>query len=253
MTYLTAYAEEAPMGLGYAYADMVSGLYGAISILAALEYRERVGQGQYIDLSEYEAMCTTIGPALMDTHLNMRKIKPMGNDDVYSPAAPHGCYRCLGEDRWCVLAIFTEDEWQALCGVLGNPAPLRDKRFSTMFNRKKYRQELDLLISQWMAKQKAETVVEQLQRAGVAAGVVQNAEDLANDPQFSANDFFTSLNHPVLGEIKTDTTPLNFNNYLRGAWKASPLLGEANQYVFGELLGMTETDIQSYIQQGVIS
>ncbi len=104
-----------------------------------------------------------------------------------------------------------------------------------------------------MAKQTTESAAESLQQAGVPAGVVQSAEDLANDPQLLANDFFTSLNHPVLGEIKSDTTPVNFKNYLKASWKASPLLGEANQYVFGELLGMTETTIRSYIRQGIIT
>ncbi|UCH22099.1 MAG: CoA transferase [Deltaproteobacteria bacterium] len=253
LTYLTAYVSDTPMGLGYAYADLVSGLYGAISILAALEHRDRTGQGQYIDLSEYEAICTTIGPALMDAYVNLNESMPMGNDDVSLPAAPCGCYRCLGEDRWCVVAIFTEDEWRALCGILGKPAWTREDRFSSLPNRKKYRKELDLLIGKWTAKQTAEYVVERLQGVGLAAGIVQNAEDLANDPQLLANDFFTSLNHPLLGEIKTDTTPINLKNYPKASWNASPLLGEANQYVFGELLGMPDAAIRSYIQQGIIA
>jgi crotonobetainyl-CoA:carnitine CoA-transferase CaiB-like acyl-CoA transferase len=253
LTYLTSYSKNAPMGFGYAYADMISGVYGAILILAALEYREKTGQGQYIDLSEYEVACTTIGPALMDAFVNLNDIIPMGNDDVHLQTAPYGCYKCLGEDRWCAVAVFTEDEWQAFCGVLGNPAWTRENKFSSLPNRKKYRKELDLLISDWMAKQTTESAVESLQRAGVPAGVVQSAEDLANDPQLLANDFFTSLNHPVLGEIKSDSTPINFKNYLKTSWKASPLLGEANQYVFGELLGLTETTIRSYIRQGIIT
>ena len=253
LTYLTSYAQDAPMGFGYAYADMVSGLYGAISILAALEHRDRTGQGHYIDLSEYEAICTTIGPALMDAGVNLNEIVPMGNDDVYLPAAPCGCYRCVGEDRWCVVVIFTADEWQAFCGVLGNPAWTREDRFSSLPNRKRYRKELDLRIGEWTAKRSAEYVVERLHRVGLAAGIVQNAQDLANDPQLLANNFFTSLNHPVLGEIKTDTYPIRFKNYRNTSWKASPLLGEANQYVFAELLGMSEITIQSYIQQGIIA
>jgi crotonobetainyl-CoA:carnitine CoA-transferase CaiB-like acyl-CoA transferase len=120
-------------------------------------------------------------------------------------------------------------------------------------NRKKYRKELDSHIGHWKATQTAESVVECLQQAGVPAGVVQNAEDLALDPQLIANDFFTSLDHPVLGEIKTDTYPLVFKNYRHTSWKASPLLGEANQYVFSELLGMPEATIQSFIERGIIA
>ena len=253
LTYLTSYSQEAPMGFGYAYADMVSGLYGAISILAALEHRDRCGQGQYIDLSEYETTCTTIGPALIDAGFNHHPIVPKGNDAANRPAAPYGCYKCSGEDRWCVIAVFTEDEWQSLCGLLGNPAWSKADQFSSLAGRIKHKKILDRHMGKWTAGQTAEKVVEDLQQAGIAAGVVQNAEDLANDPQLSANKFFTSLNHPVLGQIKTDTYPIKFKNGRPAAWKASPTLGEANQYVLEKLLGMKKATIQSYIDQGIIA
>jgi len=253
LTYLTSYSQDTPMGFGYAYADMVSGLYGAISILAALEHRDRCGQGQYIDLSEYEAVCTTIGPALIDAGFNQNQIVPEGNEAEQRPGAPCGCYKCSGEDRWCVIAIFSEDEWQSLCDVLGNPAWSEEDKFSSLVGRKKHKEILDRHIGKWTAGQTAENVVDCLQQAGIAAGVVQNAEDLANDPQLAAGKFFTTLNHPVLGEIKTDTYPIRFKNCRQAPWKASPLLGEANQYVFGELLGMKKTTIRSYIEQGIIA
>ena len=253
LNYLTSYSQDAPMGIGYAYADIISGVYGAFSILAALEHRDRCGQGQYIDLSEYEAVCTTIGPALMDAYFNQNQIVPRGNDADQKHAAPYGCYKCSGEDRWCVIAVFTEDEWQSLCGVLGNPAWSEKKKFSSMASRKKYKAILDTHISEWTAELTAENVADCLQQAGIAAGVVQNAENLANDPQLAAGEFFTSLNHPAMGEIKTDTYPLNFRNCRPTPWKASPLLGEANQFVFEELLGLKKTTIQSYIDKGIIA
>ena len=253
LNYLTSYAEDAPMGLGYAYADIVSGLYGAFSILAALEHRDRCGQGQHIDLSEYEAVCTTIGPALMDAFMNHREIVPQGNDDEHELAAPYGCYQCRGEDRWCVIAVYTEDQWQSFQKALGNPVWAEDKRFSCLAARKAHTEILDSNIDKWTSGQSAEDVADRFQQAGIAAGVVQNAEDLANDPQLAAGDFFTSLNHPVLGEIKTDTYPVNFKNCGKATWQASPMLGEANRYVFEELLGMAQTTIQSYFEKGVIA
>jgi crotonobetainyl-CoA:carnitine CoA-transferase CaiB-like acyl-CoA transferase len=253
LTYLTSYSQEAPMGFGYAYADMVSGLYGTISILAALEHRDRCGQGQYIDLSEYEAVCTTIGPALIDACVNQNQIGPQGNDAEHRPAAPYGCYQCSGEDRWCVIAVSTEDEWQSLCNVLGNPAWSEEDKYSSLTGRKKHKDSLDRHIGEWTAGRTAEDIADCLQQAGIAAGVVQNAEDLVNDPQLYANDFFTSLNHPVLGDIITDTYPIKFKNCRPAPWKTSPLLGEANRYVFEALLGMTEAAIQSYIEQGIIA
>ncbi len=253
LTHMTSYERGAPMGLGHAHADMISGLYGAISILSALENRDRTGQGKYIDLSVYEAVYASMGPVLMDACANQTGITPMGNNIVHPPAAPHDCCPCLGEDRWCAVAVFSEDEWRALRGVIGNPAWSREDRFSSLSNRIRHRDELNTLIREWMKNQEAERVVEHLQRAGVPAGVVQNAEDLANDPQLLANNFFTSLEHPTLGHVKTETTPIHFKNHREPSWRAAPLLGEANQYVFGDLLGMNESVVQSYIRRGIIA
>jgi crotonobetainyl-CoA:carnitine CoA-transferase CaiB-like acyl-CoA transferase len=253
LNYLTSYAADDPMGLGYAYADIVSGLYGAFSILAALEHRDRCGQGQYIDLSEYEAVCTTIGPALMDACMNHHLAVPRGNQNEYALAAPYGCYQCRGEDRWCVIAVYTEDQWQSFCELLGNPDWAEDERFSSPAARKKHHKILDRYINKWTSGKAPEDVADGLQQAGVAAGVVQNAEDLANDPHLTEAGFFASLDHPLLGEIKTDTYPVNFENFGKETWKASPLLGEANQYVFEELLGMNKATIESYIEKGVIA
>ena len=254
LTYLTSYSQEEAMGLGYAYADLVSGLYGAIAILAALEYRDRMGRGQYIDLSECETVCTMIGAALMDVFVNQKEILPKGNDGDPIQAAPYGCYKCLGKDRWSAIAVFTEAEWHAFCDVLGNPAWAKEDRFSSMSMRKDNKEELDRLIEKWTAKQSAKSMVQCLQRVGVSAGVVQNAEDLAGDPQLLARDFFVSVNHPALGETKTDTSPINFkNSSTKWPLKGSPLMGEANQYIFKELLGLSEDKILKYIERGIIA
>lgn len=253
LTYLTAYGPNEPMGLGYAYADMVAGLYGAIAVLEALEHRDRTGQGQSIDLSEYEAVCTTLGSALMHAGLDLNEIFPSGNDDPNLPAAPYGCYRCSGEDRWCVVAVFNESQWLGLCSVLDKPAWSASEKFSSSANRKKFKDELDRHIGRWMEEQTAENAVERLQQAGVPAGVVQNAEDLANDPQLLSNGFFISLNHPVIGKIETDTYPFRFKSRQQASWKAAPLLGEDNHFVFGTLLGMSEAMIQAYTNRGIIA
>jgi crotonobetainyl-CoA:carnitine CoA-transferase CaiB-like acyl-CoA transferase len=105
LTYLTSYDKDLPIGLGYSYTDAAAGLYSAIAILAALEYRDRTGLGRHIDLSEYEAVCTLIGPALLDAASNQKEILPQGNQSPDVPAAPYGCYKCLGDDRWCVIAV----------------------------------------------------------------------------------------------------------------------------------------------------
>jgi len=252
LTYLTSFTQDSPIGIGYAYADLIAGLYGAFAILAALEHRDRTGKGQYIDLSEYEAMCTLMGPTLLDVFVNHQDVFPQGNRSDYILAAPYGCYGCSGTDRWCVIAVFHQEEWKALCDVMGNPSWTKEEKFSTLLKRKENLEELDEFIEQWTAQHTPEEIVQLLQEAGVSAGVVQNGEDLAKDPQLIARDFFIPSEHPVLGRTISDSTPIRFKDNPKIHWKTAPLLGEDNRYVYMELLGFKEDDLSSYIERGII-
>ena len=252
LTHLTSFNRNSPMGLGYAYTDAIVGLYATLAVLAALEYRDKTGHGQHIDISEYEAACTLLGPALMYESVHPAEISSQGNrpNDVH--ATPHGCYKCLGVDRWCVIAVFNDEEWQRLCQIMGNPAWTRGDRFSTLSRRRKHAKELDELLGQWTAQHTAEEVVGLLQGAGVSAGVVQDAEDLAKDPHLRARDFFISLEHPILSRTISDASPIKFKGGSRAGWKAAPLLGEDNRYVYTKLLGFTEDELSSYVRKGII-
>jgi crotonobetainyl-CoA:carnitine CoA-transferase CaiB-like acyl-CoA transferase len=252
LTYLTSYEENSPVGAGYAHADHVSGLYGALAVLAALDYRDRTGRGQYIDLSEYEAVATLIGPALIDAFTNDTEVLPKGNRSDYLMAAPYGCYPCLGTDRWCVIAVFNEVEWKALCQVLGQPVWTKEEKFCSISKREEHAEELDILLSEWTSERSAEEIVVLLQKAGVSAGVVQNAEDLANDPQLLEREFFVHLKHPTLGDTISDGSPIRFGHNDAKDWKASPLMGEHNEYVFMNLLGLSESEFLTYVDMGVI-
>lgn len=259
LTYLTSFEEDSPLGSGYALADHISGLYGAFAILAALEHRDRTGQGQYIDLSQYEVVSSQIGPALLDILTNNHDLRPCGNQPDYLMAAPHGCYQCLGEDQWCVIGVFNEVEWQALIHALGNPSWAYDSKYSTLARRKDHFNELDEELDKWTSRHTAQEVVELLQNAGVPAGVVQNAEELANDPHLLERNFFVQIQHPSLGKTISDRSPIKFipdsstDPYSEMDLKSSPLLGEGNQYVYMDLLGLTEQEYISYIQKGIIA
>jgi len=256
LSYLTSYNPDSPMGMGYAYADVISGLYAALAILAALEYRDKTGKGQYIDLSEYELMCTLLEPTFRGVAMNHEEVFPQGNRSSSLSAAPDGCYQCSGEDRWCVLSVSDEAQWQALCKAMGYPDWIGDERFSTQSKRKEHAEQLDKLLERWTLRMPAEEIADLLQQAGVPAGVVQNAEDIAKDPQLLAREFFIPLEHPVLGKVLTDSSPIRFRGQSpgdsAGNWKAAPLLGEGNRYVYRELLGLSEDEFLSYVQRGVI-
>lgn len=253
LTYLTSFSKDSPMGLGYAYADFISGLYAAFAVMAALECREKTGQGQYIDLSEYEAICTLMGPHLLEASFSAREILPQGNRADYIQAVPYGCYKCSGMDRWCVIAIFNEEQWQSLCHVLGHSDWTNEEKFTSFSRRKENEEELDDLLTQWTIQHTPEEVVNLLQEADIPAGIVQNAEDLWRDPQLADRDFFFELQHRVLGKTTSDRSPIRFEGDSPAIWKATPLLGEDNRYVFLELLGLTESEFSSYIEKGVIA
>lgn len=252
LTYLSSFSRSTPMGLGFAYADTIAGLYAAVAILAALEYRDEKGIGQYIDLSEYEALCTLLGPTFLDTFANHREVVPQGNYPEYIQAAPYGCYKCMGKDSWCVIAIFNDEEWQALSKAMGSPDWSRKEKFSSLPKRKKHAKELNQLLERWTTQYKAQELVDFLQETGVPCGAVQNAKDLAEDPQLMERDYFVQLQHPVLGTTISDASPIKFAESSGPYWKAAPLLGEDNQYVYIELLGLTERELTSYIKRGIV-
>jgi crotonobetainyl-CoA:carnitine CoA-transferase CaiB-like acyl-CoA transferase len=188
----------------------------------------------------------------MDVSMNKREVLPQGNCPDYILAGPYGCYKCLGTDRWCVIAVFDEGEWKALCRLMGDPPWTKGEKFSTLLKRKEHSKALDEFIEQWTAQHTPEEIVQVLQEAGVSAGVVQNAEDLARDPQLIAREFFVNLDHPVLGETILDKSPIRFKEYPKADWKAAPSLGGDNRYVYMELLGFKAEELSSFIKKGII-
>ena len=251
LTHMTAEKEGAPMGPGFAYGDIMSGLFGAYAVLAALENRHETGAGEYIDLSEYEVICSLMGATLLETARQGRPPVPNGNQGDHEPAAPHGCYPCKEEDRWCVLAVHNEREWTSLCNIIGAHLA-SDERFMTPAGRKAYGLPLDAEIERWTRKRTPEEAVRILQAGGVPSGVVQNARDLAEDPQYLLRNFF-SENASAVGEpIQADVTPLLMERDVPVKWQDAPEVGEANIYVCRELLGMSEAEYRSHVREGAI-
>lgn len=242
----TSRSLDSPVAVGFAYGDVIAGLYAALAILASLEYRNRTGKGQHIDLSAYEALSTLLGPEYMSFSPS-RKRRGTASEE----AAPWGCYPCAGMDRWCVIAIRDEEEWKRFRD-LSDLRALHRAKFVTWNRDGKGRAELDKEIAQWTAGLTAETLVDHLQRKGIAAGLVQDDEDLARDPQLTARSFFTHLDHPRFGTQFSDRSALWPCNEKTTHWKAAPDLGEANHYVFVDLLGYSEKEFRAMVDQGIL-
>jgi len=250
ITNLTSFPDKPPIGLSFSYADHVAGLIAALALLGAIEYRQRTGEGQYIDVSQVEAMSSLLGSVILDYTMNGNEAKPVGNSS--SHAAPHNVYRCRGDDRWCVIAVFTDEEWRGFKRALGNPSWAEGERFATLSGRLKNSEELDRLVAEWTSKQTAEEVMSLLQGQGVSAGVVQNVSDLASDPQLRERDFFIEQDHPEMGEIISDASPIKLSHTPAKYVRTAPTSGENNSYVYEELLGMSEKEVAELRENGVI-
>ena len=231
------------------YTDFIAPLFGGLAIVAALDYRRRTGKGQCSDLSQHEAVINFVTPIMLDYDVNQRELTPTGNQYAY--AAPHGAYRCKGDDRWCAIAVFTDEDWDRFCNVIGNPVWTKEKKFSTLLNRVKNHHELDTFVEEWTINFKAEEVMEMMQAAGVPAGVVSNAQDLFEDPQLKHYHHFHELDHPAMGKCAFYQGPgfrLSEADY---EVARPPLLGEHNEYVYTEILGIADDDFVKWMQDGV--
>jgi benzylsuccinate CoA-transferase BbsF subunit len=244
ITHLTSFPGKPPLGLGTAYADHVAGLFGCLALLGALEYRWKTGEGQYIDLSQVEAMASLLGEAIVDYQLK-GGVEVVGNGST--EAAPHGVYRCQGDDRWCAIAVFTDEEWEGFKRVLGNPPWVEDKKFNTFDGRLQNKARLDSLIEEWAKEHTVEEVMALLQGKGMAAGVVQNAADLAQDPHLKERGFFIELDKTI-----SDATPIRLSHAAAKYRRVAPGRGQDNDYVYGELLGMSEGELVNLKKQGII-
>ena len=266
MHFLSGYPDRDPIATGQAYTDyVVNPHHSAYALLAALHYRRRTGTGQYIDLSQYESIAQTTGTAVLEYTTLGRVRQRMANRSPYT--APQGVYPCQpdGEagqgndgaphslERWCAVSVATDEEWRSLCRVMGRPELGGDPRYATFAARKEHEDELDEVIAAWTSGQRAEDVMRCLQEAGVAAGVVQNARDLLTaDPQMAARGHYRRLVHAEAGETSYDGPPFTLSECpieLRPA----PLLGEHNDYVFKEILGLTDAEISAGYTDGVIA
>ncbi|HET7392337.1 MAG TPA: CoA transferase [Candidatus Binatia bacterium] len=233
-----------------AFPDYIAPSYGALAILAALHYRARTGKGQYIDLSQAETAASLIAPAHLEWLLTGQEPQPSGN--FSASAAPHGCYRCKGEDRWCVISVQTEEEWAQFCDVVGHREWLADARFTDLSSRVANRSELDPLVESWTARHTPHQIMMILQRNGIAAGVVQTAEDLYRDPHLRERGSAREVFHQSTGWVTRTGPSVRSSEAEFTGEEQARFAGDDNESVFGELLGMSSQQIADLRQREVL-
>ncbi len=249
-THLTGYPDGPPQILYGPYIDYIAVAYGTVAVLAALEYRERTGQGNHIDTAQYETGLQYLSPILLDYKVNGRLAGRNANRDPQ--AAPHGAYPCKGEDQWCVISVFSESEWEALCKAVGHPAWAKEKAFATHAARKQHEDDLDRKIGEWTSRFNPREIMEKLQAAGVKAGIVNTMKDLFSDPQLVHRGQWVVLEHPEIGPMHYQRPPFVLTKTPPGPEKRDPLLAEHNDYFYLELLGLGKTEYQELQREGVI-
>ena len=249
---LIGYPGERVLGaLAYGYADPSNAHHGALAVLAALWHRQRTGQGQYIDMSQLEATVGLTVEPLMDWFMNGRVWGRQGNDHL--SMAPHGHYPCRGDDAWVSIAVEDDRAWTRLVAALGDVPWAREPRFATLAGRRAHLAELDARLAEWTRERTGWEATEILQRAGVAAFPVYGLDEQAADPHFQARGLMARPEHPRIGPMQVYAHPIKLGATPGGVTATAPMLGEHNDHVFRELLGLSAVEIERLRAEGVIA
>lgn len=235
---MIGYFGERVIGMQQAYADINAALHGAFAVLIALRHRELYGEGQHVELSQLEALISTMAEPILEYTIARHVLGTIGNRS--NIMSIHNVYRCKGDDKWVSIAIRTEEEWRAFCKAIGNPPWTKMEVFADNYRRLEHQEELDRLISQWTADKTHYEVMETLQKAGVAATPCADTEDRFLDPHFQEREVHIPVEHPATGVDWIPGMVCKLSKTPGGVRKPAPLLGQHNQYVFGKLLGLSK-------------
>jgi crotonobetainyl-CoA:carnitine CoA-transferase CaiB-like acyl-CoA transferase len=260
--HLCGFPHRPPVGVGTNYPDyVINPMHTLVAIMAALRHRRRTGEGQRIELAQIESSVAALGPAIMDYTANGRVQERAGNRIAH--AAPHGAFRCktakvtavFGEqdlERWCVIACFDNEQWAGFRAAMGNPAWAEEQRFATLDARKEHEDDLERHISAWTAEQSPEEVMQRLQARGVPAGIVQSGRDTLQDPHLKQRNYYVRLEHPEAGAGAQDGPGFRLSKTPARFAMPSPCLGEHNERVCKEVLGLSDEDIANLLVEQVL-
>ena len=257
---MTGVEGDPPSAINTSYSDYHTGVFQPSAIIGALMRRRMTGQPVTMESSIFKSGAVTAGPAILDFQISGRMPQRIANRSTES--APQGVYQCQGDDRWCAIAVQNEEQWAGFCRVLGNPGWCQEPDFTTVGSRLASQDRLDALISEWTQQQTADDVMERMQAQGVPASIVSQGDDLFASAHLKARDFYRPSPYyvaergtPAWEWEKRDSlawttparlseTPMEFGHYSN--------VGEDNDYVFREMLGMPESEIKSLMESGAL-
>lgn len=246
---VTGWPDLGPSGPWVAYTDTIAPRFISILLASAIDHRRRTGEGCYFDVAQIETALHFLGPEIMDLQINRVSATRDGNRSRFH--APQGCYPCAGEDRWCAIAIDTDEQWRRLCDAIGQPDLAG--QYPDHETRLQAHDALDEYVSAWTSAREPYDVMQALQAAGVPAGVVQLSSDLLTDPQYQHRGFYRYLDHPVMGNIPYAGHQYRISNYDNGPRKPAPMLGEHSFEVLSEFLGFSDEEVAEAFASGAIN
>jgi benzylsuccinate CoA-transferase BbsF subunit len=229
----------------------MGGVTGAFGVVLALIHRNKTGRGQWIDSAQVEIGASLLGPKYLQYSVNRREPQPEGNRSLI--AAPYGPYQCKGDDRWCVIAVYTEDEWQRFAALMTSAGLKAAAKFSTHLQRLRHKEELDRWVSSWTIEHDAYEVMETLQAIGVCAAVVQDVEDqFKRDKQYAATGFLVNMTEPEAGDVVTENVPMRLSETPGKVRGLAPLMGEHTHEIARNLLGLSDAEIARLEEEKVL-
>ncbi|GAB4337879.1 MAG: CaiB/BaiF CoA-transferase family protein [Dehalococcoidia bacterium] len=256
LTFSSGLPGQPPAGWGYSYMDHTGAYFMAMAILMALHYRNVTGEGQWVDLACAEAAATLNGPALLDYTVNGRPMRregmPQSNRNQFPAMAPHGIYPAQGDDEWVAIACRSDEEWRAMAGVVGEPWAAA-ARFARLRGRLDHEDELDARVAGWTRSRDKFEIAARLQAAAVPATAVQRPhERIDHDRNTAAWGLWPMVRHREMGHVRVDGLPVHLSETDWRLERGGPCLGEHNEHVYGEILGLSSAEIEALRDEGVI-
>ncbi len=258
LTYLSGLPEpHPPAGWGYSYLDHSPGYFGAILLMAAIRRQRLNGTGCYIDMTQCETGLMLSGTSILEHQVTGRPTARHGNRMPFLEWAPHGAYRCAGDDTWIAISVQSDEQWRGLVEEMGSPKWALDPRFADASSRRRNHDELDAKLTAFTAACDRYDLMNRLQARGIPAGVVQKAPDRFDlDPQLKARSYYVDLPHSEIGTWPIEGFPAKLSRSPADVGgptgRAAPKLGEDNEFVYRQLFGVGAGEISELAQEGVI-
>ena len=246
---LTGWPDREPVGPYGTITDSLAPRFVATALAAGLLHLRRTGRGVHLDVSQVEAAVFSLTPWVLDYDVNEHAGTRQGNRS--ERFVPHGAFPCRGDDRFVAIACWDDADWRRLAECIGLGRSLA-LAFDAVEARRARVDEVERLVANWTEQHDASTVAAMLQGVGIEAVPVADLADVAADEQLLHRGHFVTLAHPCMGPCGYERNGFRLSDADAGYERASPMLGEHNEWVFGEILGLGTAERARLRDEGVL-